>query len=665
MRKISLIFSFLGILSLFACGAQDIFYPSDKWETYTPAQAGMDGKLLDSAREYAEKYGGSGIIVRFGRIVMQWGDIKKIYDLKSTTKSFGSIALGLAIKDGKINLNDKARKYLPALGTQPESNMTNSWLDEITILHLASQTAGFEKPGGFTRVLFKPGSMWDYSDSGPNWLADILTTIYKRDLSELMFERVFTPLGITSADLFWRKNAYRPPTLDGVMRREFGAGIHANVDALARIGLFMLRNGKWKGKQILDPDYVNIAVKVPSGHEKLKVLYPETYGNASSHYGLLWWNNEDGTIADLPRDAFWAWGLYDSLVLVIPSLDIVVARAGDSFPRTNKSHYAPLQPFFVPIAKSVLSLIKVKEFVWSPANSIIKKANGSDNFPLTWAMDDALYTAYGDGYGFEPLLKEKLSLGISKITGVPPNFSGENIRSASIEQKGDGKTGMKASGMLAVNGFLYMFVRNAGNSRIAWSADFGKTWSWADWKFTDSFGCPTFLNYGKNYEDAIDDFVYVYSPDSNSAYEFADRVILARVNKKSILDKSAYEYFIDLDINGDPVWTSDFSRRGAVISNPGKCYRMSVSFSKALNRFFMVQTGHGKNKITNGFTVFEAPRPWGRWTPVYSTSDWDVEAGESAHFPTKWMSEDGKTMHFVFTDSDCFAVRKVNLLLRE
>ena len=75
---------------------------------------------------------------------MAWGDAGTRYDLKSTTKSFGSIALGLAVRDGKLRLEDKARRHHPALGVPPEENAQTGWLDEITILHLASQTAGFE-----------------------------------------------------------------------------------------------------------------------------------------------------------------------------------------------------------------------------------------------------------------------------------------------------------------------------------------------------------------------------------------------------------------------------------------------------------------------------------------------------------------------------------------
>ncbi len=85
----------------------------------------------------------------------------------------------------------------------------------------------------------------------------------------------------------------------------------------------------------------------------LPVSKPEEYGQASNHYGLLWWNNGDGTLADVPRDAFWSWGLYDSLIVVVPSRDLVIARAGESWKRTGGDHYDVLKPFLGPIARAV------------------------------------------------------------------------------------------------------------------------------------------------------------------------------------------------------------------------------------------------------------------------------------------------------------------------
>lgn len=329
-------------------------WPIPEWLRAEPSQVGMEEAKLIQARDYALTGDGSGYITRHGRLVMAWGEPRTRYDLKSSTKSFGSIALGLAIKDGKLRLEDKAKQHHPTLGIPPEENARTGWLDEITFLHLASQTAGFEKPGGFTKLLFRPGTQWDYSDSGPNWLAECITLAYRRDLEEWMFERVFTPLGIQHSDLTWRKNSYRPVTIDGVARREFGSGIHANVDAMARIGYLMLREGQWNGQEILTREYAKLAPQTPPGHEKLPVRLLETHSNAAPHYGLLWWNNADRKLEDVPADAYWSWGLYDSLIVVMPSLDIVVARAGQSWKRAEGAdHYAVLKPFLAPIAQSV------------------------------------------------------------------------------------------------------------------------------------------------------------------------------------------------------------------------------------------------------------------------------------------------------------------------
>ena len=42
---------------------------------------------------------------------------------------------------------------------------------------------------------------------------------------------------------------------------------------------------------------------------------------------------------------------------------------------------------------------------FAPEESIVRRAIDSDNWPMTWGDDDAQYTSYGDGFGFEPFLK--------------------------------------------------------------------------------------------------------------------------------------------------------------------------------------------------------------------------------------------------------------------
>ncbi len=667
-----------------ACAARAAEFPGAEWPKARFADAGLSEARLQQARDYALTGGGSGVIIRHGKLVMAWGDQAKLYDLKSSSKSIGVTALGVALLDDKVQLDDPAIRYQPELGVPPESNRATGWLPKITLRHLANQVSGFEKPGGYGKLLFAPGTKWAYSDAGPNWIAECLTLVYGRDLNTVMFERVFTPIGITPHDLTWRENAFRPHEINGVKRREFGSGFSMNVPAMARLGYLYLNEGRWREQQIIPADFVRLA-RAPAREIAGLVEQDEAHGNASEHYSMLWWNNGDGTIPALPRDAFWSWGLYDSLILVIPSLDLVVARAGQSWKRTSDEHYDVLKPFFEPIALATQagpgghgSSVTpagppyppspiIKQITWAPPTTIVRRAQGSDNWPLTWGDDDVLYTAYGDGNGFKPFVPAKLSLGFAKVTGSPPAFEGVNLTATDGEFRGDGRSGRKASGILMVDGVLYLLARNLDNAQLAWSRDHGATWTWADWKFTTSFGAPTFLNFGKNYAGARDAFVYIYSSDGDNAYEAADRMVLARVPKDQITRQAAYEFFTALDERGGATWSKDIAQRGAVFTNRGNCYRGGVTYDAALRRYLWCQilphSTHPQGmRFQGGFGIYDAPEPWGPWTTAFYTAAWDVGPGESSSLPTKWMSADGKSVHLVFSGDDSFSVRQATIV---
>ena len=652
-------------------------YPDGLWQDRSPGQMGLvESKLLE-ARDYALKGGGSGWVIHKGYRVMQWGDQEKRYDLKSTTKSFGVTALGLALMDGKIrSILEPAHTYHPSLCVPPESNTSTGWIEKMTLFHLATQSAGIAKPGGYHDMIFEPGRKWSYSDAGPNWLAECLTLVYRQDMKDLMFERVFGPIGISQDDLFWRKNQYRDHKLDGLWRREFGSGIHANVDAMARFGYLYLRQGQWHGRQILPAEFVDQVRRVPSEIKGLDVAEPESYFNASDHYGLLWWNNADRTMKDVPRDAYWSWGLYDSLIVVIPSLDLVIARAGKSLNPKRNAAYAAIEPLIAPVVQAVQGTDTISEtgpygpsehiskITWASRDSIIRLARGGDNWPATWADDGDLYTAYGDGWGFEPRVEKKLSLGMAKVTGSPPHVKGINIRTQSGERIGQGAAGAKASGMLMVDGVLYMLVRNTDNSQLAWSLDRGKHWQWSAWQFEKSFGAPTFLNYGENYTGTRDQYVYLYSHDSDSAYEPADRMVMARVPKTRLRDRDKYEFYVGLDSTGQACWSRDVEKRASVFDHKGKCYRNGISYNPGVQRYLWCQVIPGEDtRFEGGFGLYEAPEPWGPWRTLYYTEKWDVGPGETCSIPPKWLSPDGQTGWLLFSGDDCFSLRKFNLNL--
>jgi CubicO group peptidase (beta-lactamase class C family) len=642
-----------------AAAAADI-WPGKDWDTATPASQGMSAAGLDEAAAYAERHGGgSGCVVRHGYLVKEWGSPTTRWDIKSATKgSLGTTCLGLAVDAGLVKLDDLAQKHYAAIGTEKDENDAD-WLKEITVRHLATMTAGFDD-GRPPKLVYRPGTKGIYSNDTSNMLAELLTLKYGEDLSAVVKREVMDPIGVPADEWRWRANQVRSKTINDLASREFASGLTITHRALARIGYLYLRVGRWKDKQIVSREYIKTAT-TPT---KLPAPFP--------YYAFYWGSNALGTYSGMPKDAYWALGLGDSFVVVCPSLDIVAVRLGvgnkkSQLPGGDDDWGKRVEGFFRLVVRGVQDPPPpspvIKDVRWAPADTIIRLAKGSDNWPMTWADDDALYTAYGDGWGFDPRRPEKLSLGFAKVLGHPPEITASNIPSPTGEQKGDGPKGKKASGILSVDGVLYLWTRNAGNAQLAWSANRGKTWSWADWKLTTSFGCPTFLNFGKDYAQARDDFVYVYSPDADAAYDPADCMVLARVAKARIKDREAYEFLRKLD-DGRPVWTKDVKERGAVLADAGRCYRSAITYDIGLKRYLWCVTRPAKDrKGTYGLAIYDAPEPWGPWTTAYVADPWDMDAGESCGFPSKWISADGKTLHLVFAGGDAFCVRKAALVL--
>jgi hypothetical protein len=329
---------------------------------------------------------------------------------------------------------------------------------------------------------------------------------------------------------------------------------------------------------------------------------------------------------------------------------------------------AETQPVLQPGAPYPPSPV-IEAIEFAPADTIVRRASGSDNWPLAWADDDALYGAYGDGQGFEPFVERKLSLGLVRVTGGPLDVQGVNVRAPSLEKIGDGAAGPKASGLIAVDGVLYLWVRNVANAQLAWSADRGRTWTWADWRFTESFGAPTFLNFGRDYAGARDGFVYVYSADAETAYDPADGMVLARVPKARVRERGAYEFFGGIAAAGQPGWEARIAARRPVFVHARRSYRSGIGYNPALKRYLWCQVlpesadARGP-RFQGGFGIYDAPEPWGPWTTAHFTNRWDVGPGETCSLPPKWMSADGLTVHMVFSGDDAFSVRRARLSLR-
>jgi hypothetical protein len=291
------------------------------------------------------------------------------------------------------------------------------------------------------------------------------------------------------------------------------------------------------------------------------------------------------------------------------------------------------------------------------------KTQAGDNWPITWAEGDFQITAWGDGPGFDER-PPRLSLGFARVWGDPPNLRGEDFASDADTPQGGGSSAIKASGLLLVDGKLYMWVRNYRppgsddftNARLAWSKNHGTNWTWANWHFADTFGCPEFIQFGPNYAGARDRFVYVVSQANDSAYGYSPGIVMARVPKDQVPERDRYEFFAGLDSEGLPEWSKELSRREPIFTDPQGTQRIAITYNAGLKRYLLT-TSHrpagSQATHTAALGVFDAPEPWGPWTTIYYDSHWSGTNRTYHHkFPTKWMSTDGRTLWLLYSGLD-------------
>lgn len=302
----------------------------------------------------------------------------------------------------------------------------------------------------------------------------------------------------------------------------------------------------------------------------------------------------------------------------------------------------------------------------------IRLAPGSDNWPVTWADDDNLYGAWGDGGGFGGTNSNgRVLLGVARITGDAISYRGKNVWGG-FKPEHPAQFGGKSYGILSVNGTLYMWVAPQPNphldhSRVAVSKDHGATWQLADWSFpfADHLTVPTFLNFGRDYAGARDGYVYSYyiepawgpgKATKTTAHTFdvhqPGRIHLSRVPKDAILQRAHYEFFTGTNSSGESIWSSDVKRKQPVFQDKnGAGWNASVSYNPGLKRFLLA-TEHTETHAGK-FGLFDAPEPWGPWTTVAYDEAWGAGHVEVStfywNFTSKWLSADGTRFTMIFT----------------
>ena len=314
----------------------------------------------------------------------------------------------------------------------------------------------------------------------------------------------------------------------------------------------------------------------------------------------------------------------------------------------------------------------------------LRKAPGSDIWPVTWGADGNVYSAWGDGGGFAGTNSVgRVSLGFARISGTPADgdagsFLGTNVWGAAPQYAENPATfGGKVDELISVGGVLYGVgglwtadncscdptqQSGAGPLRkLTWSSDLGKSWQIAPWN--SSIDPGTFLQFGRDYQGAWDAaHVYLYYQGDVNADP--THIYLRRIAVSNMTEDPAtpghFEYFAGTDSTGAALWTPTQGNAQAIFQDANVAagtYSVSGAvYDAPLGRYLLV-TFHGEG--TGQLGVFEAPDPWGPWATVDYEDDWGglnetAGPGNGLQFPAKWISDDGRTLWAVFSGVGTF-----------
>jgi len=311
--------------------AVESVYPGKTWTAKAPAEVGMDPGKLDAFSEYV---GGRGCVVRHGYMVYTWGDVSRRADVASACKPVYTHFLLKALEDQKIpSLDQKVTAWEPRLN---DINKQLGYKDrDITWQHMANQISCYG-------LVEKPGTAYAYNDWQMALFWDTLFLKVYGATYENVDEKVLHPEFI---DVLGCQDK---PTLMAFGTRNRPGRVGISVRDFARFGLLYLRQGNWKGRQVITAEHARMAVRGPlpnsiprAGNEAAEMIpgqrsigsgsIPDNQTDHFGSYSWLWWINgvdRNGTRMwpDAPHDTFGAFGHGGPRATwVIPSLDVVVS----------------------------------------------------------------------------------------------------------------------------------------------------------------------------------------------------------------------------------------------------------------------------------------------------------------------------------------------------
>ncbi len=288
----------------------------EPWPKADPAQAGWRKDGLKAAdAHFAARKPTALMVVQDGRIVGQWGDIAHKVNVASVRKSLISALYGIAVAEGKIDLDATLAK----LGIDDKPPSLTVAEKTATVRNLLMARSGVYREAAYEtndmrdkrpeRGSHAPDTYWYYN----NWDFNALGTIYRERTGEDIFEsfarRIAGPVGMedfAAADgkLHFEKQSQHPAYLFQLSARD-----------AARVAQLYLQRGRWNGKQVVPEAWVDLTT----------ALHSKT-GRKDLGYGYLWWA--------LPGEGFGRGaalmsGFGGQTIAFVPSKRLVVAQIVD------------------------------------------------------------------------------------------------------------------------------------------------------------------------------------------------------------------------------------------------------------------------------------------------------------------------------------------------
>ncbi|MDU6750605.1 MAG: serine hydrolase, partial [Bradyrhizobium sp.] len=284
------------------------------------------------------------MVVRDDEIIASSGDISAKVNVRSARKSLISALYGIAVEEGRINLDstlaERAIDDSPDALSPAEKTATVRQLlmARSGVYHLAAYETPQMKQLRPARGSHPPGSFWYYN----NWDFNELGTIYRQSMGDVFksFEtRIARPLGMEDFS-----------TRDGHYQKEDSSShpayvFHMSARDLARFGVLFLNGGRWNGAQLVPAHWVTESTTRLSDTEQQE-----------RGYGYLWWNGFlGGAVAPtvtLPEGSFWAEGAGGQYALVVPALDLIVVHRVDRDTPSTEPSMRSMARFFWLILKA-------------------------------------------------------------------------------------------------------------------------------------------------------------------------------------------------------------------------------------------------------------------------------------------------------------------------